>query len=356
MATAVAVRAGGSECVGLGLSGLALAALPVTFAAGLLTLPVVLLVVAVAGCATVVFEAADLNLAITLVEPETIGSARAAVQGTLAVAGVIGPGVAGVLVAAFRASGAVVVDAASYLVSAVAMLLVHPGAREPVIRSGSLRTELLAGLRQLRRARRCNQSSPTASRPTSQQRRGRQPRWSSPSATFTSRAVSSVSRSAIGFAGAPVGAATSQRMAAAIGVGPLLIVGSILEGAGLLAASFAQHGTAAVPLFARGGFFVGTVGLLWFNVQSVTLRQRTTPPSILGRVNSSANLVVYAAIPLGGTLGGFLADRIGARQALLSASVVMLAVVLLLAVPRIRQLRVMRTRTRTGLVTRPTRR
>jgi hypothetical protein len=55
-------------------------------------------------------------------------------------------------------------------------------------------------------------------------------------------------------------------------------------------------------------FFIGGIGLAWWNVSTVTLRQRLTPPTLLGRVVSAYRLVSWGALPLGALAGGLLAE------------------------------------------------
>ncbi|CAL9280973.1 MFS transporter [Streptomyces sp. enrichment culture] len=50
--------------------------------------------------------------------------------------------------------------------------------------------------------------------------------------------------------------------------------------------------------------------ILW-NVCTVTLRQRLTPPGMLGRVTSGYRLAAWGTMPVGAALGGALAGRVG---------------------------------------------
>jgi MFS family permease len=54
-------------------------------------------------------------------------------------------------------------------------------------------------------------------------------------------------------------------------------------------------------------FFIGGIGVALWNVSTVTLRQRLTPPALLGRVVSAYRLVSWGAMPLGALAGGLLA-------------------------------------------------
>lgn len=209
----------------------AIGCLPVAAATGRLSLGLVLAAVLVAGCATVPFQVASLSALPWLVDRGQLTSAQAALQGSEAVAQVAGPGVSGLLVAAVQAPGALVLDAASYLVSAVSLLLVRR--REPAPERHAprpLRAEVTAGLRQVAR-------SPLL-RPIVT--------WGAMAnllltGTETVTLVLAVRELrlssfalgialAAGFLGAPVGAATSGIVARRWGIGRLMVVSAGLEG------------------------------------------------------------------------------------------------------------------------------
>lgn len=67
----------------------------------------------------------------------------------------------------------------------------------------------------------------------------------------------------------------------------------------------------AVPYLIAGGFFLGGVGIAVWNVITVSLRQRITPDSMLGRVNSGYRLLAWGTMPLGAAAGGLLAELFG---------------------------------------------
>ena len=67
------------------------------------------------------------------------------------------------------------------------------------------------------------------------------------------------------------------------------------------------------------------VGMMLWNVVTVSLRQRITPDRLLGRMNASYRLVGWGTMPLGALLGGVLAEALGLRAAFLVAAVITLA-------------------------------
>jgi MFS family permease len=69
-------------------------------------------------------------------------------------------------------------------------------------------------------------------------------------------------------------------------------------------------------------------GIVFWNVITVSLRQRITPDRLLGRMNASYRLVGWGTMPLGAALGGVLAEALGLRGAFLAAALGTFAVLL----------------------------
>jgi predicted MFS family arabinose efflux permease len=57
-----------------------------------------------------------------------------------------------------------------------------------------------------------------------------------------------------------------------------------------------------------------------YSINALTLRQVTTPPHLLGRVNATLHVVERGVIPFGALAGGMLGDAIGLRPTLLVAA------------------------------------
>jgi len=98
-----------------------LAAIPVLWWQGLLSLPALLGIVMVLGAASVVNGAAAMAFLPRLVPPRYLQRAHARTDGTDAAAMTAGPALGGLLVTALGAPLAVLADAATYLYSAVAL-------------------------------------------------------------------------------------------------------------------------------------------------------------------------------------------------------------------------------------------
>jgi Na+/melibiose symporter-like transporter len=83
---------------------------------------------------------------------------------------------------------------------------------------------------------------------------------------------------------------------------------------------------AFAPAGAAPGFVVlaAAQALDWihplYDVNALTIRQRATPPQLLGRVNATLHVVERGVIPFGAVAGGMLGDAIGVRPTLVVAA------------------------------------
>jgi MFS family permease len=82
----------------------------------------------------------------------------------------------------------------------------------------------------------------------------------------------------------------------------------------------------AIPIGAA--MLASGAGIVFWNVITVSLRQRITPDRLLGRMNASYRLVGWGTMPLGAVLGGVLAEVLGLRGAFLVAALGTFAVLI----------------------------
>ncbi|MDN4615088.1 MFS transporter [Leifsonia sp. F6_8S_P_1B] len=99
----------------------------------------------------------------------------------------------------------------------------------------------------------------------------------------------------------------------------------------LIVTVFAVAIMLAVPAFttnlwAIGALFaLGGAAISVWNVITVSLRQRVTPPRLLGRVNSAYRLLAFGTMPLGSAVGGLIAEILGLPAVFLIAGLVTLS-------------------------------
>jgi len=122
-------------------------------------------------------------------------------------------------------------------------------------------------------------------------------------------------------AGGLTGTAAASGLARRIGRGSTILVGAVGSGAAVAAVGAVDHaGVAAMLLFASGG-----LGAM-VNVVGRALRQAMVPGSLLGRVTGANRVVVYGAMPIGATLGGWIARTASLPAAFAVGGLIMTAV------------------------------
>ena len=132
-----------------------------------------------------------------------------------------------------------------------------------------------------------------------------------------------------GAVGGGLGGLLAPRIIGRIGEGWALRIAVVLFAMQMLIFGAATH--AAWVGFA---LFLGTFGSLLWNVVAVPLRQRATPPELLGRVNSVYRFISWGVIPLGAILAGVMVkgfERFTSYEAALRAPYFVVGGLLLLA-------------------------
>lgn len=118
----------------------------------------------------------------------------------------------------------------------------------------------------------------------------------------------------------------TTRLEAWVGAARLLVV-SIVG----LALGFGMPALTANPILVACGLLLTGTSIFW-NIVTVSLRQRMVPDHLLGRVNASYRLCAYGALPIGAALGGFVAGIMGLRAVFALSALLVLATVLPVAV------------------------
>ena len=119
--------------------------------------------------------------------------------------------------------------------------------------------------------------------------------------------------------GSLAAAGVTANLNARFGMGRTMLSG--IAGTGL---SWLLMGSASGPfwlasmLFGAGLFLLDLTAMIFF-INYLTLRQAVTPDRLLGRVTATMICLTVATAPLGGLAGGWIADHLGLRAALLFA-------------------------------------
>ncbi len=294
----------------------AIGSVPLAWALDLLTLPHLVLATLGVGGAAVFLRTAYLPLVPRVVAEPDLAAANARVVGTESAMQVLGPGVGGLLVAAFSAASAVVVDVVSFLVSALCLhrmdhrtLVPQPPApthREP------LRREVATGIRVVFH-------DPFLRFFTLQ---GGIANFAL-TGYYTLLVLFLVrdldldpgrvgAMLAAGSVGGLVGAGIARRASVRLGDARAMVVLQVAAGPPALLIALAQPGlrVALVPL----GLALVGAGVVAANVLRGTFRMRYTPPELLARTTSTSSLVNFGTMPLAGLAAGWLGTHVGVRE------------------------------------------
>ncbi|GAA0917648.1 MFS transporter [Nonomuraea longicatena] len=306
-----------------------LALVPVLYWLDALTLGLLLGIACVVGIASVLFDVSWMSFVPALVrDREHYVEASAKLSASSSAADVAGPGLAGALVTAVGAPMALIVNACSYAVSLVSLLLIRtPEPRpEPAERRDAL-AELRAGLRwvfgdPVLRALAligfcCNFSMVTVW--TMFLLYGSRDLHLTPATLGAVFATASV--------GGLIGALLSGRILRRFPLGRVYLVA---QSALLLGPTLIVAATGPAPVMVGmfvASFFVTYLGLGVAGVIIVSLRQAATPQSMMGRMTAVFRTLLFGGGALGGLAAGLLAGWLGAYGALTVAAAGSAAVV-----------------------------
>lgn len=293
----------------------ALASIPIAYAAGVLGLPQLYAVAFVTGVLTVFFDVAYQSYLPSLVGVDHLVEGNAKLAGSAQVAQIAGPSVAGALVQALGGPVAVAIDAASYGVSALGVLKVRAREQPPAAPAGrpALRRQVGEGLTFVLRhpiLRAIAATTATFNLFGAM--------VNAVEVVFLVRVVHVVPGIigllfAAGGIGGVLGALMASRLAARIGGVRATVLGAAVS-AGQLFAPLSAPGARAA-FFAAATFCVGW-GAVVYNINQVSFRQRLCPPELLGRMNATMRFIVWGVMPIGALVGGSIASSIGLRGTL----------------------------------------
>lgn len=295
-----------------------------------------------AGTLTVVFDIAYQAIVPEIVSRDRLQEGNARLEVSRSAAYVLGPGIGGFLVGVLTAPIAILVDAASYLASALFLFRLRP--RFPHVappatadRRPTLRTEIAEGLRFYRASPLLLASSACIATLNF----GFQIS-SSILLVFLVRELLLTPESiglaiSLGSIGIVIGALTGSAFGKRVGVGPTLIVAAILDGVSALVITVAGSGTAFWLLILQG--LLQGYGFMLININGLSLRQALTPDHLQGRVNATGRWLNWSVIPPGAILGGVLATVIGLRFTIVVGGLIVLSGVLWLLGSPVRRLR-----------------
>ena len=299
--------------------GILLGLIPLFYWLGWLNLPVLFAFVAVFGLFTLLNDASSMSFVPRLVPPEGLLAANARLDQSASVAQTSGPLLAGGLVSIIGAPLAVVVDAASYLFSAIAVwrIPVAEPPSTPRTEKLHLRRDIADGLRFIYHHRTLkwmaigghtwflfNSMLITVFVPFALLSLGLTP---------LELGITLASAGLFGL----VGAILATRVGRRLGAGPTVIIGYAIMPLGWACIALTpmdlggSTGLTVIVLAIGQGLYGFCLGLQ--NANEMGYRQAVTPDALQSRTNITMRSFNRAMIVVGAPLGGFLADGIGYR-------------------------------------------
>jgi MFS family permease len=293
------------------------------------------------GILTVFFNVAYQSYLPSLIEREQLVEGNSKLELSQSIGEIVGPGLAGVLVQLFTAPLAILVDAFSFLVSAVSLAWIRTSEEAPKTRTErkAMRREILEGLHFVFGEpilRTLASSYATLALFNSI--------LEAVFVLYLTRAIGIKPALlgiifAIGSVGFVLGALFSGRLTTRMGIGRvLLITPLVIGGSDLLIPLVGLIPFLAFPLVCLAQFLFGLARPV-FSINQVSLRQAVTPERLLGRMNASIYFIVYGITPLGSLLGGVLGQSIGLQKTLVIAAIGEILACLWLLFSPIRRLR-----------------
>src|SRR5262252_6718901 len=322
---------------------LLLLSIPLASVLNVLRIELLYVVALSAGGLTVLFDVTFLAFVPTLVGREQLVDANSKIEATSSAAQVAGPGLGGLLVGALGAAYAVVIDALSFVASALFISGVR--VTEPVPQGGraGMASEIGEGLRLvlthriLRALGGCSATTNLFGR------------------MFLAVYVLYMTRDlglgsvgvgfvfAIGGLGALAGALAARSVTRRLGPGPTMIAAQLSFGLTGMAVPLAVLvPRVALPMIVASEFGQWMSVTVYY-VTAVSVRQAMIPDRLQGRVNATMRFIAGGALPIGALLGGALGGVIGLPLTLVVAEFGMLLACLWLVLSPVRALRALPT-------------
>ena len=297
-------------------------------------------VVALAGALTIVFDSAYQAYLPALVRPEQLLEGNRKLALSNSTAEVLGPGMTGLLVRVMTGPIAILLDAASFVVSAVSILAIRR--REPAIE----RTHHAPGWHEITGGFRAVAAHPLL-RPLALR---------TVTAAFFAGFLSTLYvlygiehlglgpavlgvLITLGGVGNFFGAWMSERIVERFPLGRVMIGSHVVVGFMWLLIPLAHQPWYLAAAFLGVAQLFGDAAYPLYDIHEVTLRQSVTPPEVLGRVNACMQMLFRGMLPIGAVAGGLLAQRFGVRFTLTMAALGIFASSLWLVFSPVRTLR-----------------
>jgi len=323
--------------------GVLMLSLPVAALFGVLTLPLLVVVVLAVMVLSVWFDIAYLSYVPALVEVRELTTANTVMETSNSLAMVVGNSIGGFLVEVLTAPIAILIDSLSFFASAVAVWRIRRP--EPPLadtdRSGlrGVASSLAVGVRYVVHDR--------ILAPLCLAIGLYNLFWSAELALYVFYLARDLHLGAgiIGLTlaaaapGAAAGSALAGQAQRKLGVSTTIISALTLfaVSACLIPLAPKDHAV-AIPMLMVAGFLM-YAGLQLCSINVITTRQTISPRELLGRITASFRFMAFGTAPFGSMLGGLLGLTLGARDGILAAVLGLFLAPLVVALSPVRKLR-----------------
>ncbi|SDS69155.1 MFS transporter [Actinoplanes derwentensis] len=301
------------------LRAAALFSLPVAYWLGALGLPQLFGVALLAGAGQVLFSCSYQSFFVTLVDRDRYVDANSKLSTSRSASFVAGPAAGGFLIQALTAPVAILVDAVSFLFSAllISRIRTEPfpvGQKMSLVAGVSAGLRYVLGHRYLRAALACVTTVNFFG--------------------FVAQALVILYASrelglpagpiglafGLGATGALLGAVIAPRLSARYGVGRMVVAGAILFPAPVAAIALAGGPQWLIVTIIAMAEAVSGAGVMFLDINLNSVQTAVIADDMRSRVSGVFGTINYGARPLGAVIGGLLGSSLGLRPTLLIAA------------------------------------
>jgi MFS family permease len=313
---------------------------PLAFATHLLTMMQLYVVAAAAGVLTVFFEISYQAYMPDLVGRELIGQGNQRLQTTRSIAEVAGSALGGVLIQVLGSALALLVDAASFVVSVFGLVAIkhrEPRRERSVDDQAGVRADAGEGLALLLHDPRLrglmlsttfvNLGSATANTLLLV--------YAYTAAKLSPGVVGAAY--AVGTCGMILGAVLATKVAKKLTLGPTLITTAVLCGLSYLLLPLLGTQNALIALMACQAVY-GVADSI-YGIHVMTLVQSITPPRLMGRVGGTALSVVWGSGTFGSMIGGLVGSLVGLIPGIIVGACLIVGAAIFLVLSPVRAMR-----------------
>jgi MFS family permease len=291
----------------------AIGSVPLAWALGVLTYAQLLVAALAVGLASVLFDIGNSVFIPAIVDKAQLNSRNSLMSGTHAVTHTAGPSLGALIIQVIGPVGAMLIDAFSYLVSALTLRTLPEHRSDPGTDSGLIRL--------IREGWNFVVRHPVM---------GPCLVWATVTNFFCSAIIALTPVYLVRAVGAPpvtvglvlamdgagglIGAVLATRLARSLGTARALTVATLAAGAAALLIPF-THSSGTVYFFMIGNLGLNA-GVVTGSILTRTYRMTASPPELLSQVMATTRFVSWGALPLGAAAAGFVASVAGLPVAL----------------------------------------